>query len=167
MSDKTRFGLDETRIPEAWYNIAPDLKNPPAPPKMFAPDGTELSMDQIAEGLAQIFPMEILKQEMSAERYIDIPGAVIEVYKTYRPSPLLRAKQLEHVLGLPAGIKIFYKYEGVSPSGSHKENTAIAQAYYNKQEGITKISTETSPGSGEAHSRSPVRSTASTSRSSW
>ncbi|HSQ21273.1 MAG TPA: TrpB-like pyridoxal-phosphate dependent enzyme, partial [Coriobacteriia bacterium] len=82
MSDKTRFGLDETRIPEAWYNIIPDLKNPPAPPKAFAPDGTELTMDQIGERLAMIFPMECIKQEMSPERYIDIPGAVIDVYKT-------------------------------------------------------------------------------------
>jgi tryptophan synthase beta chain len=145
-SDKTRFGLDETRIPEAWYNIMPDLKNPPAPPKVVAPDGTELGPDQIGEVMASLFPMEILKQEMSTERYIDIPGAVIDIYKTYRPSPLLRARQLERVLGLPAGVKIFYKYEGVSPGGSHKPNTAIPQAYYNKMEGITKISTETGAG---------------------
>ncbi len=145
-SEKTRFGLDETRIPEAWYNIIPDLKNPPAPPKAFAPDGTELTMDQIGEVLASLFPMECIKQEMSPERYIDIPGAVIDVYKTYRPSPLLRAKQLEKNLGLPGGVRIYYKYEGVSPAGSHKPNTAIAQAYYNKQEGITKISTETGAG---------------------
>ncbi len=145
-SDKTRFGLDETRIPEAWYNIMPDLKNPPAPPRVVTPDGTELGPDQIGEVMASLFPMEILKQEMSAERYIDIPGAVIDIYKTYRPSPMLRARQLERVLGLPAGIKIFYKYEGVSPGGSHKPNTAIPQAYYNKMEGITKISTETGAG---------------------
>ena len=128
MSDKTRFGLDETRIPEAWYNVIPDLKTPLAPPKAFAPDGTELTMDQIGERLAMLFPAECIKQEMSPERYIDIPGAVIDVYKTYRPSPLLRAKALERVLGLPEGIKIFYKYEGVSPAGSHKPNTAIPQA---------------------------------------
>lgn len=146
MSDKTRFGLDETRIPEAWYNVIPDLKTPLAPPKVVEPDGTELSMDQIGERLAAIFPMECVKQEMSPERWIDIPGAVIDVYKTYRPSPLLRAKALERVLGLPSGIKIFYKYEGVSPAGSHKPNTAIPQAYYNKQEGITKLSTETGAG---------------------
>ena len=146
MSDKTRFGLDETRIPEAWYNVIPDLKTPLAPPKVVEPDGSELSMDQIGERLAAIFPMECVKQEMSPERWIDIPGAVIDVYKTYRPSPLLRAKALERALGLPAGIKIFYKYEGVSPAGSHKPNTAIPQAYYNKQEGITKLSTETGAG---------------------
>jgi tryptophan synthase beta chain len=145
-SDKTRFGLDETRIPTAWYNIIPDLKDPPAPPRAFAPDGTELTPDQVGAHMATLFPMECLKQEMSMDRYIDIPGAVIDIYKTYRPSPLLRAFQLERVLGLPAGVKIFYKYEGVSPAGSHKPNTAIPQAYYNKQEGITKISTETGAG---------------------
>ena len=145
-TDKTRFGLDEVHIPEVWYNIIPDLKNPPAPPRALAPDGSELGMDQIGERLAAIFPMEILKQEMSPDRYIDIPGAVIDIYKTYRPSPLLRARQLERVLGLPAGVRIYYKYEGVSPAGSHKPNTAIPQAYYNKQEGITKISTETGAG---------------------
>ncbi len=145
-SDKTRFGLDETRIPEAWYNIIPDLKTPPAPPKVVTPDGTELGPDQIGEVMASLFPMECLKQESSPDRFIDIPGAVIDVYKTYRPSPLLRARQLEKDLGLPDGVKIFYKYEGVSPAGSHKPNTAIPQAYYNKEEGITKISTETGAG---------------------
>ena len=145
-SDKTRFGLDETRIPEAWYNVIPDLKNPSAPPKAFAPDGTELTMDQIGERLAMLFPEEVIRQEMSPERYIDIPGAVIDIYKTYRPSPLLRARQLERALGLSDGVKIFYKYEGVSPAGSHKPNTAIPQAYYNKQAGITKLSTETGAG---------------------
>ncbi|TLM65782.1 MAG: TrpB-like pyridoxal-phosphate dependent enzyme, partial [Actinobacteria bacterium] len=141
-SDKTRFGLDETGIPEAWYNIIPDLKNPPAPPKVITPDGTELGPDQIGEVMMKLFPMECLKQEGSGDRFIDIPGAVIDVYKTYRPSPLLRARTLERNLGLPAGVRIYYKYEGVSPAGSHKPNTAIPQAYYNKQEGITKISTE-------------------------
>jgi tryptophan synthase beta chain len=145
-SNKTRFGLDEVHIPEAWYNVIPDLKNPPAPPRAFAPDGTELGPDQIGEVLASLFPMECLKQEMSPDRYIDIPGAVLDIYKTYRPSPLLRARQLERVLGLSEGVRIYYKYEGVSPAGSHKPNTAIPQAYYNKQEGITKISTETGAG---------------------
>jgi tryptophan synthase beta chain len=139
-SDKTRFGLDEVHIPEHWYNIIPDLKNPPAPP--LAPDGSPIAPEQ----LAVLFPMELIKQEVSGDRYIDIPGAIIDVYKTYRPAPLLRARQLERVLGLPAGVRIYYKYEGVSPAGSHKPNTAIAQAYYNKQEGITKISTETGAG---------------------
>ncbi len=128
-NDKTRFGLDETSIPEAWYNIIPDLKTPPAPPRVITPDGTELGPDQIGEVLASLFPMECLKQEMSADRYIDIPGAVIDVYKTYRPSPLLRARQLEQDLGLPAGVSIYYKYEGVSPG-------RVAQAQHRHPAGL-------------------------------
>ncbi len=141
MSDRTKYVLDERDMPTAWYNVLPDLPREPKPylhPVTNEPIGPE--------DLAPLFPMELIKQEVSTERYIDIPGAVLEVYKTYRPSPLMRAKQLEKVLGLPAGVKIFYKYEGVSPAGSHKPNTAIAQAYYNKAEGTTKISTETGAG---------------------
>jgi tryptophan synthase beta chain len=140
MPDRTKYVLDETDMPTAWYNVQPDLAEPLAPP--LAPDGSAIGPEQ----LAVLFPMECIIQEMSQERYIDIPGAVLDVYKTYRPSPLNRAKQLERVLGLPAGVKIFYKYEGVSPAGSHKPNTAIPQAYYNKLEGIKKISTETGAG---------------------
>jgi len=132
--------LDEKVMPTAWYNVMPDLKNPPAPP--LGPDGNPIG----PEALAPIFPMACIMQEVSTDRFIDIPGAVLDVYKTYRPSPLIRARQLERVLGLPEGVKIFYKYEGVSPAGSHKPNTAIPQAYYNKQEGITKIATETGAG---------------------
>ncbi len=145
-SDKTRFGLDETRIPTQWYNVAPDLKNPPAPPRVVTPDGEDLPPNQIMEVLHKIFPAEVVKQEVSTEQYIDIPGEVIDIYKTYRPSPLLRARQLERVLDLPAGVRIYYKYEGVSPGGSHKPNSAIPQAFYNKQAGISKISTETGAG---------------------
>ena len=140
MTDRTKYVLDETDMPTAWYNVQPDLPEPLAPP--LDPEGDPIGPEQ----LAVLFPMECIKQEVSQERYIDIPGAVLDVYKTYRPSPLNRAKQLERVLGLPAGVKIFYKYEGVSPAGSHKPNTAIPQAYYNKQEGITKIATETGAG---------------------
>lgn len=140
MSERTKFILDERKMPTAWYNINPDLPRPLDPP--IGPDGSPVTPDQ----LAALFPMACIEQEVSMERYIDIPGAVIDIYKTYRPSPLYRARQLERVLGLPAGIRIFYKYEGVSPAGSHKPNTAIPQAYYNKQEGITKISTETGAG---------------------
>jgi tryptophan synthase beta chain len=140
MSDRTRFMLDERQMPTAWYNVQADLPNPIAPP--LAPDGSPIGPEQ----LAVLFPMECIMQEVSQERYIDIPGAVIDILKTYRPSPMIRARQLERVLGLPEGVKIFYKYEGVSPAGSHKPNTAIPQAYYNKQEGITKISTETGAG---------------------
>jgi len=140
MSERTRFVLDERDMPTAWYNVNPDLPEPLAPP--LGPDGNPVTPEQ----LAVLFPMECIKQEVSMDRYIDIPGAVLDVYKTYRPSPLNRALALEKVLGLPDGVKIFYKYEGVSPAGSHKPNTAIAQAYYNKQEGISKISTETGAG---------------------
>jgi tryptophan synthase beta chain len=140
MPDRTRYLLDERDMPTAWYNVQPDLPTPLAPP--LDPNGDPIGPEQ----LAVLFPMECIKQEVSQERWIDIPGAVIDVFKTYRPSPLLRAKQLEKVLGLPAGVKIFYKYEGVSPAGSHKPNTAIPQAYYNKLEGINKISTETGAG---------------------
>ena len=140
MSDKTKYLLDERDMPTSWYNVIPDLPRPLDPP--LGPDGNPATLEQ----LSVLFPMEVIKQEMSPERYIDIPGAVLDVLKTYRPSPLNRAKQLEKNLGLPEGVKIFYKYEGVSPAGSHKPNTAIPQAYYNKAEGITKISTETGAG---------------------
>ena len=140
MPDRTRYVLDEREMPTAWYNVLPDLPKPLDPP--LDRDGNPMGPEQ----LAVIFPMECIKQEVSQERYIDIPGAVLDVLKTFRPSPLMRAKQLEKNLGLPEGVKIFYKYEGVSPAGSHKPNTAIPQAYYNKQEGITKISTETGAG---------------------
>jgi pyridoxal-phosphate dependent TrpB-like enzyme len=132
--------MDERDIPTAWYNVQADLPEPLAPP--LGPDGNPIG----PEALAPIFPMELIMQEVSQERYIDIPGAVIDVYKTYRPSPLNRAAALEKALGLPAGVKIFYKYEGVSPAGSHKPNTAIPQAYYNKAAGITKLTTETGAG---------------------
>lgn len=140
MPDRTRFMLDERDMPTAWYNVQADLAEPLPPP--LDAEGNPMGPEQ----LAVLFPMECIKQEVSQERYIDIPGAVIDVYKTFRPSPLIRAKALERVLGLPEGVKIFYKYEGVSPAGSHKPNTAIPQAYYNKLEGVKKISTETGAG---------------------
>ena len=141
MTDKTRYQLDESDMPTSWYNIIPDLPvapSPPLHPKTGEPVGPA--------DLAPLFATELLKQEMSGESFIEIPEEVQSVYRTYRPSPLIRAKALEKVLGLPAGVKIFYKYEGVSPAGSHKPNTAIPQAFYNKQEGIKRISTETGAG---------------------
>jgi tryptophan synthase beta chain len=141
MTDHTRFLLDESAMPTSWYNIVPDLPAPLAPPlnpKTNEPAGPA--------DLAPLFAVELLKQEMSAERFVEIPEEVQEVYRTYRPSPLIRAKALERTLGLPSGVKIFYKYEGVSPAGSHKPNTAIPQAFYNKQEGIKRIATETGAG---------------------
>jgi tryptophan synthase beta chain len=134
-----RFDLPASEMPTAWYNIMADLPIPPNPPLNPAtgePAGPEL--------LVPIFPVGLLQQEMSAERWIDIPGAVLEAYAFYRPSPLYRATVLERALDTPA--KIYYKYEGVSPAGSHKPNTAIAQAYYNKAEGVKRIATETGAG---------------------
>jgi tryptophan synthase beta chain len=127
-------------MPTAWYNVNPDLPRPLDPP--LGPDGQPVSLEQ----MQALFPMALIQQEMSPDRYIDIPGEVLDVYKTYRPSPLHRAKQLERNLGLPDGVKIFYKYEGVSPAGSHKPNTAIPQAFYNKAEGTKKLATETGAG---------------------
>lgn len=140
MSEKTRYLLDENDMPTAWYNVQADLPEPLAPP--LDAEGNPMGPEQ----LSVLFAMECIKQEVSQERYIDIPGAVIDKLKTYRPSPLHRALALERSLGLPEGVKIFYKYEGVSPAGSHKLNSALPQAYYNKQEGIDKLTTETGAG---------------------
>jgi len=131
--------LEEKDIPTSWYNIQADLPTPLPPPLH---PGTREPLGP--EDLAPLFPMELIKQEMSQERYIEIPEQVREVYKLYRPSPLHRAYRLEKALDTPA--KIFYKDESVSMAGSHKPNTAIAQAYYNKAEGVKRIATETGAG---------------------
>ena len=137
--DATRIDLPESEIPQLWYNIAADLPNPPPPPLNPA------TLEPIGpEALAPLFPLELIKQEVSAERYIEIPDEVRDIYRLWRPSPLVRAVRLERELGTPA--RIYFKYEGVSPSGSHKSNTAVAQAYYNKQAGIRRLSTETGAG---------------------
>ena len=131
--------LNETDMPRHWYNIVADMPNKPLPPLH---PGTKQPVGP--EDLAPLFPMELIKQEVSAERYIEIPDQVRDIYKIWRPSPLFRATGLEKLLD--SNCKIYYKYEGVSPSGSHKPNTAVAQAYYNKQEGVRKITTETGAG---------------------
>lgn len=131
--------LSEEEIPTAWYNILPDLPKPLDPPLH---PGTKKPLTP--DDLAPIFPMELIKQEMSQDSWIDIPGEVIDVYKLYRPTPLFRARRLEKALDTPA--KIYYKNEGWSPPGSHKPNTAIAQAYFNKKEGVKRIATETGAG---------------------
>ncbi len=139
MSAQTKFILDESRIPRAWYNIVPDLPLPPAPvlhPGTGQPIGPA--------DLAPLFPMALIAQEVSAEREIEIPGPVRDAYRLYRPSPLYRAHRLERALDTPAHI--YYKYEGTSPAGSHKPNTAIAQAFYNQQEGVRRLATETGAG---------------------
>ncbi|GAB4168067.1 MAG: TrpB-like pyridoxal phosphate-dependent enzyme [Rhodocyclaceae bacterium] len=134
----TRVMLDESEIPTQWYNVVADMPNPPAPP--LGPDGKPVSPEQ----MLAIFPGPLLEQEMSGTRWIDIPEPVREVYRLWRPTPLCRALRLEQALGTPA--KIFYKYEGVSPAGSHKPNTSVPQAYYNKISGISRLSTETGAG---------------------
>jgi tryptophan synthase beta chain len=139
MSDLTRFILTENDIPKFWYNIVAD--SPVAPTPTLHP-GTKEPVTP--DFLSAIFPMEIIMQEISSERYIQIPDEVREAYKLYRPTPLIRALRLEKALGTPAHI--YYKYEGVSPSGSHKSNTAFAQAYYNKIAGTKAITTETGAG---------------------
>jgi tryptophan synthase beta chain len=139
MTDTVKYLLDETRMPTAWYNIAADLPRPPAPalhPGTRQPIGPA--------DLEPLFPMELILQEVSTEREIEIPRPVREIYRQWRPSPLFRARRLEQALGTPA--KIYYKYEGVSPAGSHKPNTAVAQAFYNQQAGVKRLSTETGAG---------------------
>jgi tryptophan synthase beta chain len=134
-----KYLLTEDEIPRAWYNIAPDLPKPPAP--VLHP-GTKQPIGPA--DLAPLFPIALIMQEVSTDPYIEIPDPVRDVYKQWRPSPLFRARRLEKVLDTPA--RIYYKYEGVSPAGSHKPNTAVAQAFYNKEEGVKKLSTETGAG---------------------
>jgi tryptophan synthase beta chain len=139
MTDPTKFLLPESEIPTAWYNVIPDLPSPPAPP-LHPGTGQPLG----PADLAPLFPMALIAQEVSAERYVPIPDAVRDVYRLWRPTPLLRARRLEQALDTPAHV--YYKYEGGSPAGSHKPNTAVAQAYYNKAEGIRRLTTETGAG---------------------
>ncbi len=139
MSQQTKFLLPEDRIPRHWYNIQADL--PKALPPVLHP-GTLQPIGP--DDLAPLFPMELILQEVSTEREIDIPEPVRDVYKLWRPAPLYRAHRLEQMLQTPA--KIYYKYEGVSPAGSHKPNTAIPQAFYNKQAGVKRLTTETGAG---------------------
>ncbi len=139
MSETVKYLLDESRLPKVWYNIAADLPKPMDPP-LHPGTGQPLGPDD----LAPLFPMALIEQEVSNEREIEIPDPVREVYRLWRPSPLYRARNLEKALDTPAHI--YYKYEGVSPSGSHKPNTAVAQAFYNAQEGVKKLSTETGAG---------------------
>jgi tryptophan synthase beta chain len=138
-SDWTKFALDEDRIPRAWYNIVADLAVPPPPvlhPGTHQPIGPA--------DLAPLFPMALIGQEVSTAREVEIPTPVRDAYRLYRPSPLYRARRLEKALDTPAHI--YYKHEGVSPAGSHKPNTAIPQAFFNKEEGVRRLSTETGAG---------------------
>jgi len=137
--DATKILLSESEMPRRWYNIVPDLPSPPPPvlhPGTLQPVGPD--------DLAPLFPMALIEQEVTAERYVDIPEEVLDVYRLWRPSPLYRARRLERALGTPA--KIYYKYEGVSPAGSHKPNTAVPQAFYNAAAGVRRLTTETGAG---------------------
>ncbi len=139
MNDTVKYTLAESEMPRAWYNIAADLPVPLPPPLHPASQEPLGPTD-----LEPLFPNAIIAQEVSTERYVDIPEPVREVYRQWRPAPLYRARRLERALGTPA--RIYYKYEGVSPAGSHKPNTAVAQAFYNKEEGVARITTETGAG---------------------
>ena len=139
MADQTKYLLDESELPTQWYNVVPDLPAPPPPP-LHPGTGQPVGPDD----LAPLFPQALIMQEVTGERYVDIPGEVLDVYRLWRPSPLFRARRLERALDTPA--KIYYKYEGVSPVGSHKPNTAVPQAFYNAAEGVTKLTTETGAG---------------------
>src|SRR5215213_8242708 len=141
MPTTTKFLLTEGQLEKDWYNIAADLPSP-LPPGLHPGTGQPLG----PADLAPLFPMEIIEQEVSQERYIPIPEEVRDVYRLWRPTPLYRARRLEQALELPDRVRIFYKYEGVSPSGSHKPNTAVPQAFYNKLEGVKRIATETGAG---------------------
>lgn len=134
-----KYLLSEDQMPTRWYNVIPDLPAPPPPalhPGTLEPAGPD--------DFAPLFPMELIMQEVTQESYVDIPGEVLDIYRIWRPTPLFRARRLEKMLDTPA--KIFYKYEGVSPSGSHKPNTSVPQAFYNAQAGVRKLTTETGAG---------------------
>jgi len=137
--EQVKFILEETELPRAWYNIVPDLGGMSLP-ILHPATGRPVGPDD----LKPIFPMALIEQEVSGEQYIDIPDEVLEAYLKWRPTPLYRARGLERALGTPA--RIYYKHEGVSPTGSHKPNTAVAQAYYNKREGVKRLTTETGAG---------------------
>ena len=136
---RVKYVLDEKDMSTCWYNILSDLPfqlEPPLNPNTLEPAGPE--------DLAAIFPMAVIEQEVSTKPTIDIPGEVLDIYRLWRPTPLYRATRLEKALDTPA--RIYFKYEGTSPVGSHKPNTAVAQAYYNKQEGTRRLCTETGAG---------------------
>jgi tryptophan synthase beta chain len=139
MSNQVKYVLQESEMPQQWYNIIPDLPSPPPPPLH---PGTRQPVGP--DDLGPLFPMALIMQEVSGDQHIAIPEPVLDVYRLWRPTPLFRARRLEQDLGTPA--KIYYKYEGVSPAGSHKPNTAVPQAYYNAAEGVRKLTTETGAG---------------------
>jgi tryptophan synthase beta chain len=144
MSEQTKYLLNEQDIPEAWYNINPDMPVNPAETAWNAVLHPGTKQPVTPDFLAVLFPMRFIGEAMSLDRWVEIPEPVREVYKLWRPTPLFRARRLEKALDTPAHI--YYKYEGVSPVGSHKPNTAVAQAFYAKEEGVTGFTTETGAG---------------------
>ena len=139
MTERTKITLDESEIPRQWYNVIPDLPSPPPPP-LHPGTGQPVGPGD----LAPLFPMALILQEVATDSFIDIPDEVLDVYRLWRPTPLYRAHRLEKALNTPA--RIYYKYEGVSPAGSHKPNTAVPQAFYNAAEGTKRLTTETGAG---------------------
>src|SRR5919201_1984414 len=137
--ERHKILLSEIDQPTRWYNVLADLPTPP-PPVLHPGTGQPVGPDD----LAPLFPMDLIMQEVSTDQYVEIPGDVLDVYRLWRPTPLRRAHRLEKALGTPA--RIYYKYEGVSPVGSHKPNTAVPQAYYNSKAGVRKLTTETGAG---------------------
>jgi tryptophan synthase beta chain len=142
MADQVQFNLQPDDLPTAWYNILPDMAAAGMPPLPPLHPGTQQPVTP--DLLEPLFPMALILQEVSTDPWIDIPGPVLDVYRLWRPTPLIRARRLEKALDTPAHI--YFKYEGVSPAGSHKPNTAVAQAYYNKEAGVNKLATETGAG---------------------
>ncbi|HEX2274367.1 MAG TPA: pyridoxal-phosphate dependent enzyme, partial [Acidimicrobiales bacterium] len=139
MSDANRWTLPSDRVPEAWFNVVPHLAtplDPPLHPATREPVGPD--------DLAPLFPMALIAQEVSADPWVDVPGEVLDILRQWRPTPLVRARRMESALGTPA--RIYYKDESVSPPGSHKPNTAVAQAFYNQAEGVRRLATETGAG---------------------
>jgi tryptophan synthase beta chain len=139
MDRQVKYLLPESELPTAWYNVVPDLPEPPPPP-LHPGTGQPVGPDD----LAPLFPAALIGQEVTSDQHVEIPGEVLDVYRLWRPTPLFRARRLERDLGTPA--RIYYKYEGGSPAGSHKPNTAVPQAYYNHAEGIRRLTTETGAG---------------------
>ncbi len=158
--EATKILLPEKEIPTQWYNIAADMPNPAQPP-LHPGTGQPIGPDD----LAPLFPMALILQEVSQDRWVDIPDPIREAYALWRPTPLHRARRLEAALGTPA--RIYYKYEGVSPPGSHKPNTALAQAYFNKQEGVARLATETGAGQWGSALAFACNIFASPARSTW
>ena len=156
----TKILLPESELPRSWYNVLADAPSAPPPP-LHPGTGQPIGPDD----LAPLFPIDLILQEVSTDRELPIPDEVLDVLRLWRPTPLHRAARLERELG--TGSRIYYKYEGVSPAGSHKPNTAVAQAFYNARAGRTRLATETGAGRGAARWHSPARRSGSSARSTW